>query len=175
VRSFEDRVAELFRQQFDSLFRYLDRLTGDPDLAMDLAQGAFVRLYQRGDLPDDPSAWLVTVAMNLYRDGRRRTERRAELATTYAADSAAAAAPDSLDEALVAEELRMRVRVALDGLSERDRTMLLLRHEGYSYREIAHIVGVSEASVGTLLLRATRAFRATWITPSVNVLDTPSD
>jgi DNA-directed RNA polymerase specialized sigma24 family protein len=38
--------------------------------------------------------------------------------------------------------------------------MLLLRHEGYSYREIAQVAGVSETSVGTLLIRATAAFHA---------------
>jgi RNA polymerase sigma factor (sigma-70 family) len=66
--------------------------------------------------------------------------------------------PTRPDENLLADEKRQAVRIALDKLSERDRRMLLLRHEGYSYRELAHALGVNETSVGTLLLRATAAF-----------------
>lgn len=40
--------------------------------------------------------------------------------------------------------------------------MLLLRAEGYSYRDIASALELNEASVGTLLARAVRAFRAAW-------------
>jgi len=52
------------------------------------------------------------------------------------------------------------VRAALDTLSPRDRQALLLRHSGYSYREIAHALGLAETSVGTTLVRAGHAFRA---------------
>ena len=56
--TFEEAFCELFEQQFPSLFRYLNRLTGDADLADDLAQEVFVRLYQRGTLPDDSRGWM---------------------------------------------------------------------------------------------------------------------
>jgi RNA polymerase sigma factor (sigma-70 family) len=62
-------------------------------------------------------------------------------------------------DALAAEETRRRVRRAIDRLSERDRQMLLLRAEGYAYRDIAGILDLNEASVGTLLSRAKNAFR----------------
>ena len=52
-----------------------------------------------------------------------------------------------------------RVRQALDALSERDRRALLLRHEGYSYREIAEALDYAPTGVGKLLVRASRAFR----------------
>jgi RNA polymerase sigma-70 factor (ECF subfamily) len=155
-------MADLFRQRFASLWRYLDRLTGDPDLAADLAQGAFVRLYQRGVMPDDPASWLVSVAMNAFRDTHRRGVRRAALASAYRDDVVMQAVPVDASEAVIADESRAHVRRVLDALPERDRMLLLLRHEGYSYRELAGLVGVSETSVGTLLLRATRAFRTTF-------------
>jgi len=47
----------------------------------------------------------------------------------------------------------------LDSLPERERQMLLLRYEGFSYREVAHALAINEASVGTLLARAKTAFR----------------
>lgn len=172
--TFEEAVAALFRQRFASLRRYLDRLTGDPDLAADLAQAAFVRLYQRGAMPDEPAAWLITVAMNAFRDTHRRVERRAALVSEYGDDAVAPADVASADDTVIAEESRARVRNALNALPERDRTLLLLRHEGYSYRELARIVGVAETSIGTLLLRATQAFRTTYLAHT-HAIDTTSD
>ena len=52
------------------------------------------------------------------------------------------------------------VRAALETLTLRDRQALLLKHAGYSYREIAGAVGLAETSVGTTLVRAGQAFRA---------------
>jgi RNA polymerase sigma factor (sigma-70 family) len=156
---FELAFRRLFDDQFPRLFRYLDRLVGDPDLAADLAQEAFVRLYQRGTPPDDVRAWLVSVASNLLRDDKRRAARRGRLLDARAADAPLGTAPEPPDAAMVTDERRGAVHRALERLPLRDRQILLLRHEGYSYREIAQAVGVAESGVGTLLARATAAFR----------------
>jgi RNA polymerase sigma factor (sigma-70 family) len=156
---FEESFRRLFDDQHASLFRYLQRLTGDADTAEDLAQEVFVRLYQRGAMPDDARGWMATVAHNLLRDQKRTGKRRLQLIQARPLDLNRGSAVGA-DERLLADERRKLVRSALEKLSERDRRMLLLRHEGYSYREIAHAVGVSEASVGTLLLRATSAFHS---------------
>ncbi len=158
-RSFHDEFVALFEDRFQRLYRYLDRLAGDPDLAADIAQEAFVKLYQRGSLPDAPTAWLVTVAMNLFRNARTTQERRSRLlkvvpdAVTFSDRSVA---PERSAET---RALELRVRRALDGIPERERQMLLLRAEGFSYRDIAEALGLQESSVGTLLARAKRAFR----------------
>ena len=44
-------------------------------------------------------------------------------------------------------------------MSDRERSLLLLRAEGFSYREIARALELNEGSVGTLLARAQRSFR----------------
>lgn len=71
------------------------------------------------------------------------------------------AAPSPEDDVLAVER-RALVRRALDELSERERTMLLLREEGYSYRELALALDVTESGVGTMLVRAREAFRAAY-------------
>lgn len=70
--------------------------------------------------------------------------------------------PPSPDDQVLAEERRDRVRRALDRLTERERGLLLLRHEGYSYRQLAEALDLTESSVGTLLARAKAAFRAAY-------------
>lgn len=149
--------TEVFRLNAPSLFRYLVRLSGDVDEAADLMQETFVRLHDRGSLPDDVRAWLTTVATNLLRDDRKTAARRNHLAEKFNADLMPAPAP-SPEVATEALERRDAVRAALATLPERDRTLLLLRHEGFSYREIAAVANVAAGSVGTLLIRATAAF-----------------
>ena len=160
--SFLARFESLFGAHYPGLFRFLDRLSGDPDLAADLAQEAFVRLYRRGTMPDAPEAWLVSVALNLFRNSRSTMTRRRRLLAVAGSDAVHLAAPPSPDGTLIAEEERRRVRSAIDRLPERERRLLLLRGEGLSYRDISAALSLNEASIGTLLARARRAFRVAY-------------
>ena len=157
---FKLAFPQLFNERFPSLFRYLHRLTGDADLAEDLAQEVFVKLYQRGSMPDDTRGWMGAVANNLLRDNRRTAKRRLRLLSSQPPEMTAGSPSPASDEKVLSDERRDAVRAALAKLSDRDQQLLLLRHEGYSYREIARAVGVAESSVGTLLIRATAAFEA---------------
>lgn len=161
-RSFDDRFVELFHDHYQRLFRYLDRLSGDPELAADVAQDAFVRLYRRGAVPDSPAGWLVTVAMNLFRNVKAAQRRRLRLLTPNRAEGVLADAAPAPNESVEAGETRRRVRLAVDQLPDRDRRILLLRAEGFSYQEIASAVDIAETSVGTLLARAKRQFRQSY-------------
>jgi RNA polymerase sigma factor (sigma-70 family) len=160
--AFHARVALLFTEHFPRLTRLLCRLTGEPDLSADLAQDAFVRLYRRGSLPDAPAAWLATVALNLLRNSATSRRRRRELLHVGRGERVHSDPPPSPDDAVASGELSHRVRATLARLDERERRLLVLRSEGYSYREIAVALGLNETSVGTLLARACRAFRETY-------------
>jgi RNA polymerase sigma-70 factor (ECF subfamily) len=157
--SFHDQFTAAFDANFARLYRVLDRLSGEPELADDLAQEAFVRLYRRGSLPDAPAAWLISVAMNLFRNAHATQRRRRRLLTPARAAYAHADPPPAPDLAVAAEETRRRVRVTIDGMPDRERRLLLLQAEGFSYREIAAGLELHEASVGTLLARARQLFR----------------
>ena len=65
-------------------------------------------------------------------------------------------APDSPERALELKERKKLVRSALEGLSMRDRTLLLMREEGFSHQEIARAVGTTTKSVGSMIARALR-------------------
>jgi RNA polymerase sigma-70 factor (ECF subfamily) len=145
----------LFHQLYPSLFRYLHRLTGDADVADDIAQEAFMRLL-RQSLPEaEVRPWLFTVAMNLVRDHARKVERRSRLLTTAPVLVSSTPLPD---EAVERSEQVGLVRAVLEQLSVRDQQLLLMREEGFKYEEIARVIGVAPASVGTLIARALRRF-----------------
>jgi RNA polymerase sigma-70 factor, ECF subfamily len=97
--------------------------------------------------------------MNLFRNVRSTRARHRRLLTVRRAEAVLADPPPSPGQTAVATDVRERVRAALDHLPARDQQMLLLRAEGYSYRDIAAALELNEASVGTLLARAKRAFR----------------
>lgn len=158
-RPFEVAFRDAFERGYPSLARYLERLTDDAATAADLAQEAFVRLCARGSMPDDPRAWLVSVAHNLLRNERERIRRRARILGAHGEEIAPTRMAPPADDAMESAERRAEVRRALVALGERERRMLLLRYEGFSYREIASALGIHEASVGTLLARAKASFR----------------
>jgi RNA polymerase sigma factor (sigma-70 family) len=157
--SFHDSFVGLFETHFERLYRYLDRVSGEPELAADIAQETFVRLYRRGALPDAPAAWLISVAMNLFRNAQSSRSRRRRLLTVARGERIHGDPPPSPEEAMLADDTRQRVRRAIDRLPERERNLLLLHAEGYGYRDIAAALELNEHSVGTLLARARRAFR----------------
>ena len=156
---FESALTRLYEKQFPALYRYLDRTLGDGQLATDIAQEAFIRLFDRGSMPDEPVAWLITVVNNLVRDDYRRTGRRLRLLEQAGYNVGHSATSPDATTRLDQEERREQVRTALTRLSLRDRQALLLRHSGYSYREVAVALGITETSVGTILLRAGALFR----------------
>jgi RNA polymerase sigma factor (sigma-70 family) len=157
---FDREFRHAFEEEFESLFRYVDRWSGDAALAADVAQETFIRLYHRGRLPEELRAWLVSVANNLLRDEHRRVARRERLLRRHSATETAEGSEHRPDADLLAEERRRAVRAALDELPMRERALLLLRHEGYSYRDLGKALRIRESSVGTLLTRARERFRA---------------
>jgi RNA polymerase sigma factor (sigma-70 family) len=147
-------AGRLFEEHHGALYRYLVRLTGDAETAADAAQETFVRLVERRPRDEQLRAWLYKVATNLVREWGATRTRRAGLAR--AGIQRLPVADPEPDPAAVfdAKQRTTAVRAALDALSERDRTVLLMREEGFTHREIAEAVGTTTGSVGTMIARA---------------------
>jgi len=146
--------AEVYRTTYRDVVRYLYRKVWDEDRAQDLAQEVFVRVLD--DAPDNPRAWLFTVAANLARDEARTVIRRKKHLTLIKAETEEAAPASDPIETLDLEAKRNDARRALDELSERDREVLLLWDAGLSYTEIAERTGLAAGAIGTTLSRARR-------------------
>lgn len=148
---------QLFHQVYPSLLRYCHRLAGDPDVAEDMAQEAFVRLHRNGVTGPVPAlrVWLFRVATRLIQDRGRAVRNRARLLEENPVLPWEAPDPE---EGVERSRTVGRVRQILERLDGRDRELLLMREEGFSYREMAEVVGVAPGSIGTLLARAQRRF-----------------
>ena len=152
---------ELFLCHYARVYQVLYGLVGNRQQAEDLAQETFLALYQQPPVPHadvSVAAWLCRVALNRGYNalrGERRAQTRLERMDLPHMEV------DPQAEVVRAEE-RARVRAAIARLPERQGQLLLLRHAGLSYAEIAAVLDLAPGSIGTLLVRAERAFLAVY-------------
>ncbi len=145
--------SKVYRETYSDLVRFLHRKVWDVDRAQDLAQEVFVRALDVD--PDNPRAWLFTVASNLARDEARAAVRRKKHLVLMKGEAEAkqAAAPDQETE-VEQRERKEAVQRALEMLTEQDRAVLLLWDAGLNYHEIAEQTDLSRGAIGTTLARA---------------------
>ncbi len=121
--------------------------------AEDICQTVFLKLLTSGQTFDSPAhekAWIIRTTANACKDALRSTFRRRTVALEAAAATAAPEAPDSA------------VLEAVMALPENYREAVYLHYfEGYSVREIAGLLGRSEAAVTAHLSRGRHKLRTT--------------
>jgi len=147
----------LFLRYSPQVYRAVYRLVGSPETAEDILQETFLTLYHqppRRPMEAPLVAWLCRVALNrgynLLRGAQREDQRVARWEIAPLAQEP--------DQAAIRREEQMEVRTVLARLPERQSQLLLLRHAGLSYAEIAAALELAPGSIGTLLVRAERAF-----------------
>lgn len=145
-----------FRAHYRPVVRLAQTVVGDFQCAQDVAQDVFLAAYRR--FPSDyerAGGWVrvaaVHTALNALRGERRRDKR--ELAV------ARGGSLPSTEDTVIEREARAELRGVLRRLPRRSAAVLVMRHGGMSYVEIADALGVKVGHVGTLLRRAESALR----------------
>ena len=153
-----ERSATLYATHAPEAARLAYLLTGDKELAEDIAQEAFVKIMGRfGDLrsPDSFRSYLRTTVTNLARGHFRRLHvQRSWLRSTGAGSaSASVTQPD--------HETRQDLWDRLGVLPYRQRAALVLRYyEDLSENQTADVLSCSPAAVKSLVARAMETLRA---------------
>jgi RNA polymerase sigma-70 factor (ECF subfamily) len=167
ARAGDDRAfAGLVNRYEGKLVRVLARLVNDEELARDLAQETFWKVYTRLDRFDTArrfGPWLFRVGVNLALDHLRRPAPppTASIQRPGDDDRRGFDLPDP--DPRLREELAQEVRFVLDRVPRPYRTILVLRDlEGFSSAEVAAIVGRREATIRWRLAKARELFRQQW-------------
>lgn len=150
----------LFLAHFQAVYRIAYRIAGTREEAEDLAQEAFIRLHRSPQVWQTAEeaglrAWVYRVVTHLAYNSARAQGRRQRREDAVFGTSAGEADPVEVAEQV---ERRLAVRRALLRLPQKQAQLLLMRHAGLSYRELAKALELAPGSVGTLLARAEAAF-----------------
>jgi RNA polymerase sigma factor (sigma-70 family) len=147
-RSFE----RIYRRHRRDVYGSVLRDVRDPDEAEDVTQAAFLnafRAMRRGDRPEKPRAWLLTIARNVV---RRRATIRAGRPQEVELDAELLLSLEDEEGSASAD-----ICAALRRLTDAQREAILLREiQGKSYSEIADELSLSTAAVEALIFRARR-------------------
>jgi len=140
------------------LLRYATGIVNNADLAQDVVQEVFIRLFRKWREAFEPSAalssWLYRTTHNCAVDLIRKYERRHRVEQEH---QDVLAEPLALHPAGEADSDAGRVAAALAALPARDRALIVLKvYEEKSYKEISMITGLSVGNVGYILHHAMR-------------------
>lgn len=153
----ETAFAHLVERHYASCWRFARRMLGDDADAEDALHDSLIRM--RSALPryreqDSFRGWLFSILANRCRShasARRRRESR-----FVASDRLDLIADDTASGGFVDERLTR----AIATLSAEAREILLLKHgEGFEYKEIGKMLGISESAAKMRVSRACQAVR----------------
>ncbi len=145
-----------FRSHYRAVVRLAQGVLGDSQGAQDVAQDVFLAAYRRFPRDYEQAAGWVKVAavhaaLNVLRGERRRDRRQLLVHVGGSLPSA--------EETVIERERWAELRRVLRRIPPRSAAVLVMRHGGMTYLEIAEALGVKVGHVGTLLRRAESALR----------------
>ncbi|MFP9115568.1 RNA polymerase sigma factor [Flavobacterium sp. RHBU_3] len=155
----EITFSNFFAKHAKTLRNYLYYKFGNEDQAEDVAQEAFIKLWENcGSVtPEKAKAFIYTVANN----ASLNQIAHQKVVLQYAKKSVKTGADVQNPEFLLEEQqFKVKLQKAISGLSEAQRTAFLLhRIEGKKYHEIAEILGISVKAVEKRLHGALQELR----------------
>ena len=144
-----------FEQEQERLLRALSVITGSRREAEDLAQEAFVKVFERWDrvvVMEEPAGYLHRTAMNLFRNQYRRAKVAIGRAVGHGP-------PQDVFKAVEDRDAAAR---ALGALTSRQRAALVLTEAlGYSGEDAGRLLGIKASTVWALTHQARAALRGT--------------
>jgi len=141
-----DELGRLYQDEGSRLWRAVFAYGGDAEIANDAVAEAFAQCIRRGDAVRDPRAWVWRSAFRIAA-GELKERRRDQ---TLGTEDRPGEIPDAVGDLMN----------LIAGLPRQQRAALVLRHyAGYDTREVARIIGTSQATVRVHLSRGRRRLR----------------
>jgi len=139
---------EIYSENYTKLYRVAVKMVDDTDSASDIVQDVFMSLYEKysgGTAVLYLNTWLYRATLNKCLDCVNRQNKFRSL------DSAPEDQPEN--DTLENKEKKALIRMAMSKLQPKERALLILYSEGFSYKEISDSTGIRFSSVGKTLAR----------------------
>lgn len=143
----------LFKRYERKVYIYCMRVLLDDELARDAFQEAFMRLHQHRHSYDGRNfmIWLFTIVRNVCLNMRRNKKSTVPFETSLANST-----PATIKDVILHEQVALALnRLPIDYRE----AIVLYEYDGYSYQEIADIIGTSIATVKIRIFRARKMLR----------------
>lgn len=141
---------------YDEISYFIQKLTGDKNLAKDLTQDTYVKVLQNNSKLDDalPKAYLYKIARNLVIDKVRREKLLTQV--HYEEDKCSIPLKDMPDEIVTQENRKEKLKECIQNLSAQNKkAFVLYYYKGYTRTEIAELMNISRNAVEKNITRAT--------------------
>lgn len=164
----EKEFKQFYNRHFDGLRNYLYYRSGNIELANDIAQDTFVRLWEK-QIKDEGKR-TVGLAYKVANDLFINKYQRATLEANYMSSLKLEYTNTTPEKEMQYKELKEKYEVALANLGEKQRVVFLMsRLEGLKYTEIAERLGISVKAVEKRMNGALGTFRQV-LTTLINLL-----
>lgn len=164
-RGDQSAFGELVQRYEHRLRRVILRFVRDSELAEDLAQETFLRVYERLEQFDTSrrfGPWLFRIGVNLTLDYLRKCKRRGRW--SLFSETSEDRTPDpGMSDPRETLDLKQEVHSVLEQIAEKYRTVLILRDlENFSTSEISTMLNRKEATIRWRLAEARNRFEKLW-------------
>jgi RNA polymerase sigma-70 factor (ECF subfamily) len=149
----EDYFKKLFDEYFERVRNYIFYRCGDTDLATDIAQETFMKIWEK-DLHPEPKkekALLFKIAGDLFISNYRKQQVALKFAQLPQNENQT----ETPDDELRYKELKVKYEKVLSEMNENQRIVFLMsRNEGLKYKEIAEHLSISQKAVEKRMSKA---------------------
>jgi RNA polymerase sigma-70 factor (family 1) len=140
------QFKDLFDNHFDSVRNYIYYRSGDAEVATDIAQETFLRIWEKHSSSDHNN--LTGLLFKIARDQFVSLYRREKILSKFRLNTKPDIATRSPEDQMMFEELKDRYENALANMPEKQRVVFLMsRMEQLKYNEIAERLGLSVKAI----------------------------
>nr|WP_262921377.1 sigma-70 family RNA polymerase sigma factor [Maribellus maritimus] len=142
----QEEFKHLFEMHFVAIRNYVFYRSGNTEVATDIAQEAFLKVWEKQETvqPESAKGLLYKIAGDLFISYYRKEKRSFHFFNHFVFDENG----QTPEDLFAFEQLKGNYKRALEKLPEKQRTVFLMsRAENLKYKEIAEVLGISVKAV----------------------------